>query len=141
MSQINPHITFNGNCRNAMMFYKDALNVPLDIITVGQSPMAARFPTDMADSILHSSLTKGEIVLLASDEMGSHETINPIENALSLSLSCSTEDELNTYLTNLSAGGAIIFPLHDFFSGKMAVIRDPFGIKWTIGYYPNQPLA
>ncbi|MBO9592875.1 MAG: VOC family protein [Niabella sp.] len=138
MSQINPHITFNGNCRDAITFYKEALDATLEIITVGQSPMAAQFPADKADSILHSSLTKGAMVLLASDGIGPDETINPIANALSLSLSCSTEDELKTYLSNLSAGGDIIFPLHDFFAGKMAVTRDKFGIKWTIGYYPNQ---
>lgn len=140
MSQINPHITFNGNCRDAMTFYKDSLNATLDIITVGQSPMAAQFPAHMADSILHSSLKKGEMVVLASDRMGSNETINSMESALSLSLNCSTEEELKTYLPNLSAGGEVIFPLHDFFAGKMVVIRDKFGIKWTIGFYPNQPV-
>lgn len=140
MSQINPYITFNGNCREAMMFYKDSLNATLDIVTVGQSPMATQFPVHAADSILHSSLKKGEMVLLASDSNGSNKTTNPMESALSLSLNCSTEEELKTYLSNLSAGGEVLFPLHDFFAGQMAVIRDKFGIKWTIGYYPNQPV-
>lgn len=140
MSQINPHITFNGNCRDAMTFYKDSLNATLDIITVGQSPMASRFPVHAADNILHSSLKKGEMVLLASDSNGSNETTHSMESALSLSLNCSTEEELRTYLSNLSAGGEVIFPLHDFFAGKMVVIRDKFGIKWTIGFYPNQPV-
>lgn len=137
MSQINPHITFNGNCREAMTFYKDALGATLDIISVGESPMGNQFPANTADSILHSSLTKGEMVLLASDGRGLEEAVNPADNAFSLSLSCGSEEELKNYFSNLSGGGSVIFPLHDFFAGRMGVLRDKFGVKWTIGYYPS----
>ena len=44
MTAINTYIGFNGACREAMNFYKDCLGGDLFIQTIGESPMADKFP-------------------------------------------------------------------------------------------------
>jgi PhnB protein len=36
---LNPYLAFNGNCNEAMTFYKEALDGELSIQTFGDSPM------------------------------------------------------------------------------------------------------
>lgn len=44
MTQINSYLTFNGNCREAMNFYKDCLGGELILQTIGESPLAYKMP-------------------------------------------------------------------------------------------------
>ena len=67
MIQINAYLTFNGNCREAMTFYQKCLGGELYLQTIGESPMAAQMPPQMKDSILHSTLTNGEAIIMATD--------------------------------------------------------------------------
>ena len=67
MTQINSYLTFNGNCREAMNFYKECLGGELVLQTIGDSPLSEKMPAKMKDSILHSTLTKDNLVLLGSD--------------------------------------------------------------------------
>ena len=67
MKQINSYLTFNGNCREAMNFYKECLGGKLNLQTIGESPMADKMPATMKHSILHSELRKGNVVLMGSD--------------------------------------------------------------------------
>ena len=51
MTQINAYLTFNGNCREAMNFYKEVLDGDLALQTIGESPMADKMPQKMKDCI------------------------------------------------------------------------------------------
>ncbi len=48
MSTINSYLRFNGNCSEAMTFYKDCLGGELTMQKVGESPMAGNMPTTNA---------------------------------------------------------------------------------------------
>src|SRR4051812_4844096 len=67
MKRINSYLTFNGNCRNAMSFYRDCLGGELVLQTIGESPLADQLPETMKRCILHSALTNEALVLLGSD--------------------------------------------------------------------------
>ena len=58
MTQINAYLTFSGNCREAMNFYKSCLGGELTLQTIGESPLGDKMPPQMKDSILHSTLIK-----------------------------------------------------------------------------------
>jgi PhnB protein len=130
MAQINPYLTFNGNCREAMTFYKECLGGNLELQTVKGSPMEDQFPSLHRNQILHASLTNNELVLLGSDRLGSDRLVNG--NTIALSLKCNNEEEINTYFTNLSDGGRVVHPLHQFFAGTMGTITDKFGRDWLL---------
>lgn len=60
-------------------------------------------------------------------------------NNIALSLNCSSEEEINTFFSNLAAGGKITDPLKVQFWGAMfGVIKDKFGITWMLNYDKNQ---
>src|SRR3977135_180995 len=111
MAQLNPYLNFDNNCREAMNFYKDCLGGELILQTVGESPMmAAQMPPQMKNSILHSSLTSGDIIIMASD-LSREKRIEG--NTVHLCINCNSEAELNSLFSKLYARGAIIDHLTD----------------------------
>ncbi len=58
MAQINAYLNFNGNCREAMQFYKSCLGGELTVQTVEGSPIEFQCPVSMRHHVLHSSLLK-----------------------------------------------------------------------------------
>ena len=94
MANLAPYLTFNGNCAKVMQFYQECLGGELVLLTVKDSPMAKDWPAHMQDNILHSSLTSESFILLGSDMGGPGDKMIK-GNTISLSLNCSTEEELN----------------------------------------------
>ena len=133
MRQINAYLNFSGNCREALSFYKDCLGGELSLQTVEGSPMEAGCPGAMKHQILHGSLTKNGLILMGSDMVGTEGLIQG--NNISLSLSCSSEKEINQFFSSLSVGGKIIELLKLQFWGAMfGVLTDKFGIRWMLTY-------
>lgn len=132
MTQINAYLNFNGRSREAMTFYKACLGGELVMQKIAESPMAAQMPSEMGNKILHSSLTKDGLVLMASDMMGN--AIIPGNN-VGLCINCSTEEEIDSFFNNLSVGGKINQPLQQSFWGAtFGEVTDKFGINWMFNY-------
>ena len=137
MTQINGYLTFNGNCREAMAFYKECLGGELYLQTIGESPMAGKMPPQMKECILHSTLTKGAMILMGSDMVGGKGLVRG--NGVSLSLDCSSEKEIKTFYANLSAGGEATHPLEDTFWGALfGDLTDKYGNHWLLNFDKNQ---
>lgn len=135
MAQINAYLNFNGQTREAMTFYKECLGGELVMQKISESPMAARVPSEMGAKILHSSLTKDNLVLMASDMMG-HSVVRG--NSISLCVNCSSDEEINSYFDNLSKDGRIVEPLHQSFWGAtFGSLTDKFGITWIFNHSKN----
>lgn len=136
MAQLNPYLSFTNNCREAMNFYKDSLGGELVLQTVGEMPeMAAQMPPEMKDSVLHSVLSSGDIVIMASDL----NREKPVEgNTVHLCIQCKTEDELNTFFSKLSKGGKITEPISDMpWGAKYGSLIDKFGKYWLFNCPKN----
>ena len=138
MTQINSYLTFNGNCREAMTFYKECLGGELVLQTIGESPIQDKIPKQMKKSILHSTLTKGTLVLMGSDMVADNGLIKG--NSVSLMLNCSSEDEIKNCYNNLSKGGKATHPLENTFWGALfGDLEDKFGNHWLLHY--EQPVG
>jgi PhnB protein len=136
MSAINSYLTFNGNCREAMLFYKKCLGGELDLQTVGESPLAEKMPPQMKKSILHATLANGDLLLMASDMVGEKGLIKG--NAVSLMLACSSETELKGFYKKLSAGGEVTHPIETSFWGILfGNLTDKFGNHWLLHFDIN----
>jgi PhnB protein len=135
MTQINAYLNFNGQTREAMTFYKECLGGELVMQKISESPMAARVPSEMGAKILHSRLTKDNLILMASDMIGN----NIIKgNSISLCVNCSSDDEINLFFNKLSKDGRIVEPLHQSFWGAtFGTLTDKFGITWIFNYSKN----
>jgi PhnB protein len=131
MSTINSYLTFNGNCREAMTFYKECLDGELTFQTIGESPLSGKMPKKMKDCILHSTLTNGSLVLMGSDMVGENGLIRG--NAVSLTLNCNSETEIRSCYKKLSAGGVATHPLEDSFWGALfGGLTDKYGNNWLL---------
>lgn len=137
MTQINVYLIFDGNCEEAMTFYKECLGGELAINRVEGSPMEAQCPPEMKNKIMHANLVNGGIVLMASDALMPGKYIKGTDS--SVSLNCSSEEEINTFFTKLSAGGQITLPLQEQFWGALfGMFTDKFGVDWMLNFDRNQ---
>lgn len=137
MKQINSYLTFNGNCREAMTFYKECFGGELFVQTVGESPISEKLPPQMKESVLHSTLTKDALVLMGSD-MCSENGLQK-GNSVSLMLNCSSEDEIKNCYNKLSSGGKKDHPLENTFWGALfGDLTDKFGNHWLLNFDKNQ---
>ncbi|WP_080055345.1 VOC family protein [Spirosoma aerolatum] len=131
MTQINPYLNFNGNCREAMTFYRECLGGELNLQTIGESPIGDQMPDEIKERILHAGLTKdGNLLLMGSDMMGSGLIVG---NSVTLSINCRSEKDIHQFFSKLAEGGQIRDPLSDMFWGALfGSLTDKFGLSWVL---------
>ncbi|MCW3110984.1 MAG: hypothetical protein JWQ09_5490 [Segetibacter sp.] len=139
MKQINAYIGFNGKCREAMSFYKECFGGELTLQTVAETPVASQCPEGMQHQIMHSALmAKDQILVMGSDMVAPDGFI--VGNNISLTVNCSSEEEINAFFAKLAEGGKIIQELKtEFWGGIFGALTDKFGIRWMFNYQKNQP--
>lgn len=128
MKAIQVYLTFPGNCGEAMTFYQSCFGGELQLMKVKDSPMAAQWPADKQEHILHSHLYSDGLVLMASDMPVPGSKLEG--STISPALVCSNEQEIRAYYEKLARGGDAIQPLHPFFAGLIGVLKDKFGVSW-----------
>ena len=137
MTHINIYLTFNGNCREAMQFYKECLGGDLFFQTLGDSPVKEDVPEALKNYILHSSLTKGTMNIMASDMTSGDGFVTG--NNMSLMLNCSSEAEARIFYGNLCEGGVATHPLGISFWGALfGTLTDKFGNQWMLHFDETQ---
>ena len=129
MSKIVAYISFNGSAAEAMNFYKDALGGELVIMPIEGSPCEEGMP-DMKDKVMHSSLTKGSLQIMATDMSGPDGVTKG--NNVSLMLGC-TDDEIHGFFDKLAVGGNVSHPVSPaFWGGLFGHLTDKYGIQWML---------
>jgi PhnB protein len=131
MTKFGPYLLFDGNCAEAMTFYKNCIGGKLDITTVGESTMAAQFPPNKQGKVIHSQLQSGPIEISASDWL--HPTRTSKQgNTVCLYISRATYAELEKYFNKLSEGADpnLIDVLVDMPFGAYGALTDKYGIRW-----------
>lgn len=133
--QINSYLTFNGNCREAMEFYKKCLGGELTFQTVGESPRSKKMKKRMKDAILHATLIKDKLIIMASDLVGEKGLLKG--NTVSLLLICSSKSEIQKMYNKLSLDGEKTYPLKPTFQGAVfGNLTDKYGTQWLLHYQP-----
>ena len=128
MVQLNPYLTFSGNCRDAMTFYQHCLGGELSMETVGESPAAPGFPAEVQEQILHSYLKSGNMVLMAADAVDG-SVVTP-GTAVTVCINAGSREETRAYFEKVAEGGTINAPLQEEFFGMYGAVTDKFGINW-----------
>ena len=136
MPQLNPYLSFAGNCREAMTFYQSCLGGELMVQTFEDSPMADQVPAGARQQVLHSMLSSGRVVLFASDMGGGPASGLIAGNTVSLCLNCDSKEELTALFEKLSEGGTVLDPPAEMFWGTFGSITDRFGMSWLFNYSP-----
>lgn len=133
MRSMNAYLLFEGNCRQAMEFYKQCLGGELYMIPYSQMPGdgCKDFPEVSQGWIMHAALMTPSAVLMASDR---HPQVTLTQgNNFFVSINCQSVDEAEKLFKSLGQNGETTMPLQEtFFSGRFGMLTDQFGIKWMI---------
>lgn len=127
-SRLNPYITFAGDARQALEFYKDVFGGTLNVNTYGEY---GQKDTPLADKIMHGMLeTPADFTLMAADTPTDDHRPG---NNISVSLSGDDEAELRGYWEKLSEGASVTVPLEKQMWGDVfGMCTDRFGITWMV---------
>lgn len=128
-SRLNPYLTFDGDARQAMEYYKGVFGGELNLNTFGEFGDAG---SPGADKIMHAQLeTNSGFTLMASDTPPGMQR-NP-GDSMSISLSGDDAGELRGYWEKLSDGGTVTMPLEkQMWGDEFGQLVDKFGISWMV---------
>jgi PhnB protein len=128
-ARLNPYITFDGNARDAMRFYKTVFGGNLTVNTF--SDFGTKDPA-IAKKVMHAQLeTDNGFTLMASDLAPGME--HEPGNNITVSLSGDEADALRGYWKKLSRGGEVTMPLEkQVWGDEFGQCRDKFGVSWMV---------
>jgi PhnB protein len=141
MKQILPFLNFDGNCREAMEFYKQCLGAELFLMPYSDAPSDQTWVTpESRDRILHSTLKLGSDapLLMAADVMPGM----PFQHGSSFAvvIECDSAEEIDTFFAALSAGGEVTMELQNtFWNARFGMLTDKFGVRWMLNYTLPKP--
>ncbi|HEY8918776.1 MAG TPA: VOC family protein [Chitinophaga sp.] len=127
MQKITTFLMFEGQAEAALNFYislfKDSKVI--NISRYGPNEMGAE------GSVMHATFSLNGQQFMAIDSNVKHGfTFTP---AISLYVTCETEQEIDTLFAQLSAGGKVMMPLGKYpFSNKFGWVGDQFGVSWQL---------
>jgi PhnB protein len=128
-SRLNPYISFAGDARQAIEFYRDVFGGTLALNTFGKFGMQ---DTPHADQVMHAMLETANGFTLMVSDLPPGMAHNP-GDTITISLSGDDDAELRGYWERLSDGGVVITPLEKQMWGDVfGMCTDRFGVPWMV---------
>jgi PhnB protein len=130
-ARLNPYLSFRGNAREALEFYRDVLGGELTLTTFGESGMGT---AEDADKIMHGQLeTESGFTLMGSDALSGVPSQPSSGVQISLSGDASADAELSGYFEKLAERGSVVEPLVTApWGDRFGMVTDPYGVLWMV---------
>lgn len=126
MRAFHIYLNFDGNTRDAMTFYKQALGAELEIQSFADVHMEM---PGAENRTVHARLSKGNAIIMASDTMPGQPLTQG--NNAHVSVDCETIEETDRFFAALSEGGTVTMPLDKtFWNAYFGMLTDKFGVNW-----------
>jgi PhnB protein len=127
-SRLNPYISFNGDAREAMEFYRSVFGGELTVNTFGDfgTPDA-----NLKDKIMHAQLIRPDgLCLMGSDTAPGM----PYTPGTTMTVSLSGDDaSLRDNFAKLAEGGTVTMPLEkQTWGDEFGQLTDKFGVPWMV---------
>lgn len=138
--QILPYLSFDGRCREAFEFYRDALDGGrLDVMTYGESPMAAEMPGSSHARVMHACLQLDGAMLMGAD--GPERAGNvPDAPTDSVNVMVDSAEDAERVWSRLSDGAEIRMPLQaTFWAERFGMLVDRYGKAWMVNCLARDP--
>ena len=128
-SRLNPYISFDGDAREALEFYKSVFGGELSLSTFGE---LGGEDTPNPDKIMHGMIeTDSGFTLMCADTPPGME--HDPGNNFAVSLSGDDGDELRGYWEQLSGDGIVTVALEkQAWGDEFGMCVDRFGISWMV---------
>jgi PhnB protein len=129
--ELNPYLTFNGQCEAAFKFYEKVLEGKIEaMMTYGSSPMAEQSAPEWRNKIMHARMTVGDKMLMASDAPPDrYEAMKGIM----VTLGIDDPGEAERIFNALSEKGTVQMPIQEtFWARRFGMLVDQFGTPWMV---------
>lgn len=130
-TSMSTHLSFNGDCRDAMTFYAKVLAGEVTfMLTYAESPMKDEVDANFQDKVLHAEINLGGRTL-----MGADAPAQMYEKPTGASVQLYYEDVAiaRQVFDDLLEGGSAMMPFGETFWAKgFGMLTDKFGIHWMI---------
>jgi PhnB protein len=133
--QLNPYLTFNGNCEAAFKFYAQVLGGKIEAMIPHEgTPAAEHVPPEWRSKIMHARLTAGDKVLMGSDAPPDrYEAMR----GFSVTIGLTDTAEAERIFQALAENGTVHMPLQQtFWAARFGMLVDRFGTPWMINCEP-----
>ncbi|MGF1493881.1 MAG: VOC family protein [Microcoleaceae cyanobacterium] len=129
--QLNPYLSFNGQCEAAFKFYEKCLGGKIgDMMRFTGSPMEADVPPEWKDKIMHASIKVGDVELMGADSLA-QQYQKP--QGCSVSIGLKDVAEAERIFQELSENGEVQMPIQKtFWAERFGMVVDQFGTPWMI---------
>jgi PhnB protein len=131
MLNLQPFLLFDGDCAEAMTFYKACLGGELTLTKLADTPMRAHSPPQNHHKIVYAHLKNAAIEFSATDWL--HPTRKPRQgNMACLYLNSGTYAELRVIFDKLAVGAdkSLLDDLRDMPFGIYGHLADKYGVHW-----------
>ncbi|MFC9446660.1 VOC family protein [Bacillus cereus] len=131
MSNTNQKITtflmFEGKAEEAMNFYTSLFDQS-EIVSISRYDENG---PGKEGTVIHATFTLNGQEFMCIDSYVNHDfTFTP---AMSLYVTCETEEEIETVFNKLAQDGAILMPLGSYpISKKFGWLNDKYGVSWQL---------
>jgi PhnB protein len=136
---LQPYLFFNGQCEQALDFYKKALGAEVEMLMrFKDSPEVCTppqgLPKSFENKVMHAELRVGGARVMVSDGCSMEA---PRFQGFSLTLTVGTEAEADRLFSALAEGGKVEMPLgRTFWSPRFGMLEDRFGVGWMVMAQP-----
>jgi len=130
--RLNPHLTFDGRCKEAFQFYERSLDGKiLTMLPYGETPMVDQAPQEWRSKILHATLTiDGNVVLYGADALPGQYRVPA---GFHITIGTKDPDRAKRIFQALSEGGTVQMALQKtFWAALFGVVIDRYGVSWEI---------
>lgn len=131
MLRLTPFLLFDGNCAEAMQFYRDCFGGDLTLTRLADTAMKDQFPAGERDKIVNAYLKSAAIEFSATDWL--HPTRTRTQgNTAAMYITGAPFEELKTIFDKLSdgAGREFYVELQQMPFGVYGRLTDRFGVEW-----------
>jgi PhnB protein len=129
--QLNPYLTFNGQCEAAFKFYEQCLGGKIvAMLPHAGTPAEEHVPAEWRNKIMHARLTVGDDVLMGSDAPPDRYEGS---KGFSVTLGVDNPAEAERVFNALAEKGTVQMPIQEtFWAARFGMLVDRFGIPWMI---------
>jgi PhnB protein len=129
--QLNPYLTFGGQCESAFKFYAKVLGGKIEAMMPHEgTPAAEHVPPEWRSKIMHARLTVGDKVLMGSDAPPAHH--EPMKG-FSVTLGIEDPADAERIFHALAENGTVRMPIQQtFWAARFGMLVDRFGTPWMI---------
>ena len=137
---MNVYLNFDGNCREAVMFYSDVFNVEMpEMMAFGDMPADPNYPMpeEAKDRIMHARMDVFGGAIMFSDTFPGMPFVEG--NNVILIVSLPDMDAVKAFFNLLKEDGKVEMELQETFWSKCyGSLVDKFGICWQFNYEEEQ---